>query len=65
MQTIAGVFDTVDEARNAREALLDSGFDASEVRLQSNPAAQESDTLTTTDRIFGSQKLKNLTFIEK
>ena len=50
MQTIAGVFDTVDEGQNARDALLDSGFDASEVRLQSNPAAQGSDTLTTTDR---------------
>ena len=50
MQTVVGVFDTVDDAQNARDALLDSGFDASEVRLQSNPAAQESDTLTTTDR---------------
>ena len=50
MQTVIGVFDTVDEAQNARDALLDSGFDDSEVRLQSNPATQTSDTLTTTDR---------------
>jgi len=50
MQTVVGVFDTVDDAQNARDALLDSGFDASEVRLQSNSAAQDSDTLTTTDR---------------
>jgi stress response protein YsnF len=49
MQTVVGVFDTVDAAQNARDALLDSGFDASEVRLQANPAAQGSDTLTTTD----------------
>lgn len=50
MQTVIGVFDTVDAAQNARDALLDSGFDASEVRLQSNPAAQGGDTVTTTDR---------------
>ena len=50
MQTIVGVFDTFDEAQEARDALVDSGFDASEVRLQSNPATQSSDTLTTTDR---------------
>jgi len=50
MQTVVGVFDTVDEAQDARDALVDSGFDASEVRLQSNPAAQASDTLSTTDR---------------
>ena len=50
MQTLVGVFDTVDDAQNARDALLESGFDASEVRLQSNSAAQDSDTLTTTDR---------------
>ncbi|MBG6077917.1 YsnF/AvaK domain-containing protein [Polaromonas sp. CG_9.11] len=50
MQTVVGVFDTVNEAQDARDALLDSGFDASEMRLQSNPAEQPSDTLTTTDR---------------
>ena len=50
MQTVVGVFDTVDDAQSARDALLDSGFDASEVQLQSNPAAQDGDTLTTTDR---------------
>ena len=49
MQTVIGVFDTVDEAQQARDALLDSGFDDSEVRLQSNPATQTGDTLTTTD----------------
>lgn len=50
MQTVVGVFDTVDDAQNARNALLGSGFDASEVRLQSNSAEQESNTVTTTDR---------------
>ena len=50
MQTVISVFDTVDEAQDARDALVDSGFDASEVSMQSNPAAQGGDTLTTTDR---------------
>lgn len=50
MQTVVGVFDTVDEAQNARDALLDSGFDDSEVRLQSNSAVQTGDTVTTNDR---------------
>ena len=50
MQTVVGVFDTPGEAQDASEVLLDSGFDASEVRLQSNPAAQASDTATTADR---------------
>ena len=50
MQTVVGVFDTPNEAQDASEVLLDSGFNASEVRLQSNPAAQASDTVTTTDR---------------
>ena len=50
MQTVVGVFDTVDEAQRARDALVDSDFDASEVRVQSNPAAQSGETLTTTDR---------------
>ncbi len=50
MQTVVGVFDTVNEAQEARDALVDSGFDISEVRMQSNPATQTGDTLTTTDR---------------
>ena len=50
MQTVVGVFDTMNDAENARDALLDNGFETSEVRLQSNPAAQDGDTLTTTDR---------------
>ena len=50
MQTVVGVFDTVDEAQDARDALVDIGFDASEVRVQSNPAARSGETLTTTDR---------------
>ena len=50
MQTVVGVFDTVDEAQDARDALVDMGFDASEVRVQSNPAAHTGETLTTTDR---------------
>lgn len=66
MQTVVGVFDTVEEAQDARESLIDSGFSASEVQVQSNPAAMgnagstgrdDSDRLTTTDRtITGSSR---------
>lgn len=47
MQTVVGVFDTVDEAQRARESLLASGYDSSEVSVQSNPAAGGSDSLGT------------------
>ena len=57
MQTVVGVFDTVDDAQDARESLLDSGFDSTEVRVQSNTAAQGGETLTTTDStITGSSR---------
>ncbi|MDB5884590.1 MAG: hypothetical protein JWR74_761 [Polaromonas sp.] len=57
MQTVVGVFDTVDDAQSARESLLDMGFDSSEVRVQSNTGTQGSDTLTTTDStITGSSR---------
>ena len=49
MQTVVGVFDTNEDAENARETLLDSGFSASEIMVQANPAAQGGDYLTTTD----------------
>ena len=49
MQTVVGVFDTTDDAENARESLLDSGFDASEISVQANPAAQGSNSLSATD----------------
>lgn len=39
MQTVVGVFDTVDEAERARESLLDAGFDDSAVRVQSQAQA--------------------------
>ena len=48
MQTVVGVFDTTDDAENARESLLDSGFDASDIKMQANPAMQQGDRLTTT-----------------
>lgn len=40
MQTVIGVFDTVDQAERARESLLDAGFDESGVRVQSQAAMQ-------------------------
>lgn len=36
MQTVIGVFDSVDEAQSARESLLSAGFQASELRVQSS-----------------------------
>lgn len=49
MQTVVGVFDTTDDAENARESLLDSGFSDSEIVVQANPEAQSGDYLSTTD----------------
>ena len=40
MQTVVGVFDTVQEAERAREALLDAGFDNGGVQVQSHSAMQ-------------------------
>ena len=60
MQTVVGVFDSVEEAQDARESLIDSGFSASEVQVQSNPAAMggddsnASERLTTTDSTITS-----------
>lgn len=50
MHTVVGVFDTPNEAQDASEVLLDSGFDISEVRWQSNTAAHTGKTLATADR---------------
>ena len=36
MQTVIGVFDSIDEAQSARESLLTGGFQASELRVQSS-----------------------------
>ena len=36
MQTVIGVFDSIDEAQSARESLLSSGFEARELRVQSS-----------------------------
>lgn len=49
MQTVVGVFDTTDDAENARESLLDSGFSASDITMQASPAMQEGSRLSTTD----------------
>ena len=49
MQTVVGVFDTVDEAQSARQSLLDDGFDASAVTVQSNPQALREGDQAATD----------------
>lgn len=41
MQTVAGVFDSVDEAQSARESLLSAGFEASELRVQSSAEMEQ------------------------
>ena len=57
MQTVIGVFDSVDEAQSARESLLSAGFEASELQVQSSAeldrdgqAAGSSSSLTDTTR---------------
>jgi len=60
MQTVVGVFDTTEDAENARELLLDSGFSASEIMVQANPAAQAGDYQSTTDStITGTPRSSN------
>ena len=41
MQTVIGVFDSIDEAQSARESLLNSGFEASELRVQSSSEMEQ------------------------
>ena len=54
MQTVVGVFDTVDDAERAREALMRNGFDESSVQVQSQSAtqgrSQGSSSVTTANR---------------
>ena len=57
MQTVVGVFDSVNEAENARESLLSRGFDESAVSVQSqsqsqsqSAAAQGRDSVSTASR---------------
>ena len=52
MQTVIGVFDSIDEAQSARESLLTAGFQASELRVQSSSEleqASESSSSATSD----------------
>ena len=42
MQTVIGVFDSMEEAQTARESLLTAGFDASELRVKSSSEADQS-----------------------
>lgn len=44
MQTVIGVFDSMEEAQNARESLLTAGFDASELRVKSSSEADQAGT---------------------
>jgi len=41
MQTVIGVFDSMEEAQTARESLLTAGFDASELRVKSSSEADQ------------------------
>ena len=41
MQTVIGVFDSIDEAQSARESLLTAGFKASELRVQSSSELEQ------------------------
>ena len=48
MQTVIGVFDSIDEAQSARESLLNSGFEASELRVQSSSEMEQGGTSSST-----------------
>ena len=41
MQTVIGVFDSINEAQSARESLLTAGFQASELRVQSSSELEQ------------------------
>jgi stress response protein YsnF len=57
MQTVIGVFDTVDEAQRARESLVDAGFDESAVQVRSQSALQgRDDDVSTTSRTSNSDE---------
>lgn len=49
MQTVAGVFDSVDDAERARESILRAGFDKNLVRVQTQPIRQSSDSVAVAD----------------
>ena len=55
MQTVIGVFDTVEEAQDAQKSLLSAGFDRSEVRIQSQSTLKsfDSESSTTTSSRSG------------
>ena len=48
MQTVIGVFDTVEEAQDAQQSLLNKGFDESEVRIQSQSTLKSFDAESST-----------------
>ena len=48
MQTVIGVFDTVEEAQNAQKSLLRAGFNESEVRMQSQSTLKSTDPESST-----------------
>ncbi|MES2980514.1 MAG: YsnF/AvaK domain-containing protein [Pseudomonadota bacterium] len=50
MQTVVGVFDTMDDAEDAREALIQAGFGESSVRVQSQASAREGSDVETLER---------------
>lgn len=45
MQTVVGVFDSVDDAERARESVLRAGFDGNSVRVQAQPARPSGDSV--------------------
>jgi len=45
MQTVVGVFDSVDDAERARESVLRAGFDSNSVRVQAHPVRQGGDSV--------------------
>ena len=50
MQTVIGVFDSVDEAQSARESLLSAGFESSELRVQSSSELENGDQAASSNR---------------
>ena len=48
MQTVVGVFDSVDDAERARESVLRAGFDGSSVRVQAQSVRQGGESVATT-----------------
>jgi uncharacterized protein (TIGR02271 family) len=50
MQTVVGVFDSVDDAQQARKSLISAGFDQSAVKVQSQSSMDEGDSSSSTSR---------------